>query len=53
MVRKDGAPNRIFPTYLFGHKELAIQSKDVGVIRSKVQCNICNEISRGTQTPSY
>ena len=24
IVRKDGAPNRIFLTYLFGHQELAI-----------------------------
>ena len=42
MLRKDGAPNRIFVKYLFGHQELAIQFlKDVGLIRSKVQCNIC------------
>ena len=42
MLRKDGAPNRIFFTYLFGHQELAIQFlKDVGLIRSKVQYNIC------------
>jgi len=41
MVRKDGAPNRIFLTYIFGHQELAIEFlKDVGLIRSKVQCNI-------------
>jgi len=34
-----------FLTYLLGHQELAIQFlKDVGLIRSKVQCNICNEI---------
>jgi len=37
MVQKDGAPNRIFLTYLFGHQELEIQLKDVGLIRSKVQ----------------
>jgi hypothetical protein len=42
MARKDGAPNRIFLTYLFGPQELAIQFlKDVGLIQGKVQCNIC------------
>jgi len=43
MVRKDGASNRIFLTYLFGHQQLAIQFlKDVGLIRGQVQCNICD-----------
>jgi hypothetical protein len=42
LKRKDGAPNRIFLTYLFVHQELAIQFlKGVGLIRSKVQCNTC------------
>jgi len=41
MVRKDGAPNWIFLTYLFGPQELAIQFlKDVGLIRGQVQCHI-------------
>jgi len=43
MVRKDSAPNRIFLVYLFGHQELVIHFlKDVGLIWSKVQCNICD-----------
>jgi len=42
MVWKDGAPNRIFLTCLFGHQELMIHFlKDVGLIWSKVHCNIC------------
>ena len=42
LVRTDGAPNRMFFTCLFCHHELAIQFlKDVGLIRSKVQCNTC------------
>jgi len=42
MVRKDVTPNRISLTYLFGQRKLAIQFlKDVGLIQSKVQCNIC------------
>ena len=39
LVCTDGAPNRMFLTCLFCHHELAIQFlKDVGLIRSKVQC---------------
>ena len=42
LLRIDGAPNKFFLTYLFGHQELAIQFlKDVGLIRSKVRCNSC------------
>ena len=42
LLRKDGAPNRMFLTFLFGHQELATQFlKDVGLIPSKVQCSIC------------
>ena len=38
MLRRDGAPNKKFLTYLFGDMELGIQFlKDVGLIRSKVQ----------------
>ena len=49
MLRKDGAPNRNFLTYLFGDLELAIQFlTDVGVIRSKVQCNICGRDMKWT-----
>jgi len=41
MLQKDGAPNRIFLTYLFGHQELEIKFlKDMDLIWSKVQCNI-------------
>jgi len=39
LVCTDGAPNRVFLTCLFCHHELAVQFlKDVGLIRSKVQC---------------
>jgi len=39
---RDGAPNSMFLTYLFGHQEMAIQFlKDVGLIPSRMQCNIC------------
>ena len=42
LMRKDGAPNRMFLTFLFRHQELSIQFlKELGLIRSKVQCNIC------------
>jgi hypothetical protein len=45
MIRKDGAPNRMFLTYHFGHQELASQFlKDVGLIRSKVQVTYANDI---------
>jgi len=42
LVCTDGAPNRMLFTCLFCHHELAIQFlKDVGLIRSKVQCKTC------------
>ena len=52
LLRKDGAPNRMFLTFLFGHQELAIQFlKDVGLIPSKVQCNICQRDMLWTAYP--
>jgi len=42
LLRRDGAPNRMFLTLLFTRHELAIEFlKDVGLIPSRVQCNIC------------
>jgi transposase-like protein len=42
MLREDGGPNRMFFSYLFTEQALAIQFlKDVGLLRSKVQCNNC------------
>jgi hypothetical protein len=53
MLGKDGAPNGLFLTYLFGDQELAIQFlKDVGLIRSKVQCNICERDTTWTADPN-
>ena len=43
MLRQDGAPNRLFFTYLFSDQAIAIDFlKDVGLLRSKVLCNICD-----------
>ena len=53
LVRTDGAPNRMFFTCLFCHHELAIQFlKDVGLIRSKVQCNTCERDMTWSADPS-
>jgi hypothetical protein len=42
MLRDDGGPNRFFLTYLFSDQAMAIEFlKDVGLLRSKVQCNTC------------
>jgi len=43
LVWRNGVPNRMFLSFLFSRHELAIQFlKDVGLISSKVQCNICD-----------
>jgi len=43
MLRQDGGQNRDFLTYLSCDDGLAMQFlKDVGLLRSKVQCNTCN-----------
>ena len=43
MLRQDDGPNRDFLTYLFCDDGLAMQFlKDVGLLRSKVQCNTCD-----------
>jgi hypothetical protein len=42
MLREDGGPNKIFLTFLFCDQAIAIQFlKDMGLLRSKVQCNTC------------
>ena len=41
MLPKDGAPNTIFLTYL----------ENVGLIRSKVQCNICEKSCPSSRAP--
>jgi len=42
MLRDDGAPNRFFLMYLFCDESMAIQYlKDIGLLRSKMQCNTC------------
>jgi hypothetical protein len=42
LLRDDGAPNRLFITYLFSDQAMAIRFlQDVGLLRSQVQCNIC------------
>jgi len=43
MLRQDGGPNRDFLMYLFCDSGLPMQFlKDVGLFRSKVQCNTCD-----------
>jgi len=43
MPREDGAPNRLFLMYLFSYTAVAMNFlKDVGLLQSKVQCNICH-----------
>jgi len=40
MLREGGGPNRNFLTYVFCDQGFAMQFlKDVGLLRSKVQCN--------------
>ena len=52
LLRRDGAPNRTFLTSLFIRHELAIEFlKDVGLIPSKVQCNICQRDMLWTAYP--
>jgi len=42
MLKKCGDPNRFFLMYLFCEQSLAIHFlKDIGLLRSKVQCNTC------------
>jgi len=42
MIREDGGLNRDFLTYLFCGDGFAMQFlKDVGLLRSKVQCKTC------------
>ena len=43
MLREDNALNKMFLMYLFSDQVIALGFlKDVGLIRSKVQCNICD-----------
>jgi len=52
LMRKDGAPNRMFLTFFLRHQELSIQFlKELGLIRSKVQCNICERDMTWTVVP--
>ena len=42
MLREDSGPNRDFLAYLFCDQGIAMQFlKDMGLLRSKVQCNTC------------
>ena len=42
MLRDDGAPNRFFLMYFFCDESMAIRYlKDIGLLRSKMQCNTC------------
>jgi len=44
MLREDGGPNRNFLTCVFCDQGFAMQVlKDVGLFRSKVQCNTCGQ----------
>jgi hypothetical protein len=41
-LRDDGGPNRYFLMHVFNEQSLAIEFlKDVGLLRSKMQCNTC------------
>jgi len=54
MVRQDGGPNRDFVTYVFCDHGLAVQFlKDVGLIRSKVQCNTCDRDMTWCAHPTF
>jgi len=53
LLRRDGAPNRTFLTSLFIRHELAIEFlKDVGLIPSRVPCNICERDMTWTADPT-
>jgi len=53
MVRQDGGPNRDFLACLFCDNGLAMQFlKDVGLLRSKVQCNTCDRDMTWSVEPS-
>ena len=42
MLAEDGGPNAMFFTVLFCDEPMALQFlKDIGLLRSKVQCNTC------------
>jgi len=42
MLWEDGAPNKIFLTYLLCDQAMAIQFlKDMGLLRSNMKCNTC------------
>ena len=42
MMLDDGGSNRYFQMYLFCEQSMAIQFlKDIGLLRSKMQCNTC------------
>ena len=54
LLRKNGATNRMFLTFLFDHQEMSIQFlKDVGLIPSKVQCNIYQRDTTCTADPYH
>ena len=54
LLRKNGAPNRMFLMFLFGHQELPIQFlKDLVLIPSKVQCNVCQRDTTCTADPDH
>jgi len=41
-LRYCGEANKVFPTFLFSHNAIGLQFlKDVGLFRSKLQCNSC------------
>jgi len=53
MLREDGGPNRDFLTYLFCDRDIAMQFlMDVGLLRSKVQCNTCSQDMTWSVEPS-
>ena len=53
MLCQDGGPNRDFLTYLFCDSGLAMHFlKDVGLLRSKVQCNTCGQDMTWSAEPS-
>ena len=53
LLRDDGGPNRLFFTFLFCDKALAIRSlQDVKLIRSKVLCDTCRHFMMCCAEPS-
>ena len=53
MLREDGGPNRDFLAYLLCDHGFAVQFlKEVGLIRSKVQCNTCGRDMTWSSEPS-